>query len=56
MKKADTDELIAFCEKLRVKYPRFSRVEVEHQQICRSWKQKLCTCEPTIRVFERVVK
>ncbi len=56
MKKADIAKLISLCEKFRAKYPDFSRVEVEHQQICGSWKQRKCSCEPTIRVFHRVVK
>lgn len=56
MKKADIAKLISLCEKYRKRYPNFSRVEVEHQMACGSWKQRKCTCEPTIRVFERVVK
>ena len=56
MKKADIAKLISLCERFRAKYPDFSRVEVEHQQVCGSWKQRRCSCEPTIRVVERVVK
>jgi len=56
LRKADIDKLISLCEKFRAKYPKFSRVEVEHKMECGSWKQKTCNCEPAIRVFERVVK
>jgi len=58
MKKADVEKLISLCEKFRAKYPKFSRVEVEHSRdpanMCRVLNGGKCTCKPAIRVFERL--
>jgi len=56
MKKADVEKLKVLMLRLHNKYPNISRVEVEHQQTCGTWRQKRCNCKPNIRPFEVFVK
>jgi len=56
IKKEDLEKLKVLALKFHKKYPQFSHLEVEHQQMCGIWKQKKCNCRPAARVFTGVVE